>query len=239
MPDYRNFKISSEQPTDIVVLFAEGRTSFRFNNFSFSHSLSFAPLVFGFWSETEDFASPISFSLSPGLNYFDPTTYVLLPVWDSVQLSATTTSITMTAQQATAHDVYYRIYAVMPTDINPDVAATSQFAEHFIINSDYGYRKVLLAGDAVLERDLSTQPPKVLPVEINHNLGYRPQVMVWVGESNGTIQQVQSNQFENQSMRMAQQTVEVNNQSIIIHAPWPQSALGSPKVYYRVYYDEA
>lgn len=239
MPDYRNFKISSEQPTDIVVLFKEGKTSFQFNSFSISHDLGFAPLIFGFWSETEDFTSPISFSISPGLFYFDPQTFARIPVWDSIQAVATTTEISLIAQQATAHDVYYRIYAVMPTDIDPDVATTSQFAEHFIINSDYNYRKVLLAGDAVIERDLSTQPPTVLPIEVSHNLGYKPQVMVWVGESNGTIQQLQANQFPNQSMRMAQQDVQVDSQSIIITPPFPQSASGTPKVYYRIYYDEA
>lgn len=238
MPNYRNFKISSEQPTDIVVLFMEGKTSFEYGSFSVNHSLGFAPLVFGFWSDTADFTSPIPFSLSPGISYIDPQTYQFLPIWDSVQLSATTTNISMIATQATAHDVYYRIYAMMPTDIDPDVATTSQFAERFIINSDYNYRKVLLAGDVTLERD-TTQFLTAKAITINHNLGYKPQVMVWVGESAGTIQQMQANQFENQQARLSKQGVEVTNSTITIRAPWPQSASGTPKVYYRIYYDEA
>lgn len=238
MPDYKKFKSSSEQPTDLVVMFLQGQTSFEYGSFSMAHSLGFAPLIFGFWSDTADFTAPIPFSLSPGISYLDPITYQFLPIWDSIQLSTTTTKIEMIATQATPHDVYFRIYALMPTDQDVDVATTSQFAEYFIINSDWNYRKVLLAGDVEIERD-TTQFLTAKPITINHNLGYKPQVMAWVGESNGTIQQMQANQFANQQARLSQQGVVVNDRSITIRAPYPQSAVGTPKVYYRVYYDEA
>jgi len=238
MPNFRNFKISSEQPTDLVVMFLEGSTNFEYGFCSIPHTLGFAPLIFGFWSETADFESPIPFSLSSDIRYQDPDTHMWYPIWDSIQATATTTDITLFADQATAHDVYYRIYAVMPTDIDPDVATTSQLAEHFIINSDYNYRKVFMAGDVAIERD-TEQFLTAKPVTINHNLGYKPQVMIWVGESGGTIQQMQANQFENQQARLSKQGVEVTASTITIRAPWPQSASGTPKVYYRIYYDEA
>lgn len=238
MPDYKKFKISSEQPTDIVVLFLEGQTNFEYNYYSISHSLGFAPLVFGFWSETSDFQSPIPFSMSPGINYYDPVSQTYKPIWDSIQVTATTTEITFSAYQGTSHQVYYRIYALMPTDIDPDVATTSQSAEHFIINSDYNYRKVLMAGDVLLERDTSTQPISIKPITINHNLGYKPQVMVWVGQSSEAIQQVQANQFANQQLRMREVSVQVTTNSLRIVAPFPQS-VGDYKAYYRIYYDEA
>lgn len=238
MPNFRNFKISSEQPTDIVVLFLEGQAVFEYNSYSIPHNLGFAPLVFGFWSETEDFTSPIPFTMSAGINYFDPVTQEYKPIWDSVQASASTTGITLYATQATSHPVYYRIYAFMPTDLDLDAGTTSQHAQRFIINSDYNYRKVFMAGDVILERDTSVQPIVIKPITINHNLGYKPQVMVWVGQSTGIIQELQASQFANTQLRVRKQAVEVNEQSVIITAPFPQG-VGDYKAYYRIYYDEA
>lgn len=238
MPNFRNFKISSEQPTDIIVLFLEGQATFEFNSFTVAHDLGFAPLIFGFWSETEDFTSPIPFSMSPGINYYDPTDQTYKTLFDAIQVTASTTEISFYARQTTSHPVYYRIYAFMPTDLDLDAATTSQHAEKFIINSDYNYRKVFMAGDVLLERDTSVQPVSIKPVTINHNLGYKPQVMVWVGQSTGSIQQFQASQFANTQLRIRKEAVEVNEQSVIITAPFPQS-VGDYKAYYRIYYDEA
>lgn len=238
MPDFRDFRISSEQPTDLIVGFWEGRTSFEWKQYSFNHTLGFAPLCIGFWSDTEDFTEPIPFSIAQGINYMDPTTHVSRPLFESVSLIVTTTSMIFNSKFASDRDVYYRIYAFMPTDLDLSVATTSQLASRYILNSDWNYRKIYMAGDMELTLDTSTRRT-ALPVTISHNLGYRPQVMVWIGNSQGTVQELSYAQTEYRNIQRFENSIEVSNSDIVVTAPWPQSAGVAPKLYYRIYLDEA
>jgi hypothetical protein len=130
------------------------------------HGLPFAPLLFGRWSTTSDFASSRDFGV---LLYGSPSL-------DSIDIYANSANIVMTPLVSSNKTLYYRVYAFAPaddkSDLSPTVAGNLQF------NSDNNYMKLFVADKVTLTSSVQN---------IYHNLGYLPLVMLWNENSNGVF----------------------------------------------------
>lgn len=240
MANLNNFRFNTDYPQDMICFFYEGMPNWEFGGHVaqayLNNNLGFNPLIFGVWCETADFSSPKQ------LNTISPLDYSTgLPVQDDIFVECSewgndrVIRLLLTAASGTAQPVYVRVYGFVPTDISPDVLSTSSNANKIIFNSDYTYRKLLMAGVQNITSSSS--------VVINHNLGYRPQVMAW-GENINT-------QYQNKALfnvaaselasnNTAEHKITVNNSSLIFSFKnIVTTSTSSWRVHYRIYADEA
>lgn len=235
MANPTDFLLNTDYEMDKITYFYEGKISGTYANIN--HDLPFAPLVFGVWSKTSDFSEPHSFSYA---NIQDPLTDE--HIIESVGITSNKVSsgnYIYVDKNYTPGDIYVRIYGFEPDDSYANVGSTSKKAKEFILNTDYNYRKIAKKGKVEVAH---TEGGATYfdPVTIDHNLGYKPQVMVWyeakidssfsvVEELKGSVLYTQNSPFYIGVM--------IDNKSITIYPN--QTNFEKMWIHYRIYYDEA
>lgn len=211
--DPRDFLLNTDYEQDKLVLFKQG--SFV-SSTTVPHNLAYAPLAFGVWSITPDFSSvnPIGEADQGSEPGYTP---IL-----SVECSSNRNNISLvSAGNTSSKTLYYRLYALQPSDLNKTAPKTSLSAEDFILNTDYNYTKLKAKGEFTQNNQ-----------QYEHGLGYIPQVMAWYKATiNGAVvikPLVNSNETSGVRLLVTQRSLILGNM--------PANA---SKVYWRLYYDEA
>jgi hypothetical protein len=211
--DPRDFIINTDYEMDKLVLYKHGTLT---SSATIPHNLSYAPLAFGVWSTDSEFGNvnpvgEIDTASEPG--YTPALSVGCMASRDNIILN--------TSGNTNGATLYYRIYAMQPSDINKAAPATSQFADEFILNTDYNYSKLCAKGEFTESGQ-----------SFEHGLGYLPQVMAWYQTvSNGT--QVIKPLMSASGATGFKLFVTQRNISLAIK---PNDV---SKVYWRIYYDEA
>lgn len=240
MADPRDFLLNTDYEMDKIVYFKEQLVHPDPYGFAtISHSLGIAPLITGVWSKTKDFAEPHSFTTG---EFIDPNTNA--NIIDTISCDASNTEISLSQYPASAtFDYYVRLIGFEPSDSHAHLPATSNNAGVFILNTDYNYLKLFKAG--VEEIVIEGIQPDAITVE--HNLGYIPQSLFWVSNSDGndtTVYYFELNELPSHvtesgtTTTIKGATVKADAEKFVIQPPTPQ--WGSVhKLHYRIYYDEA
>lgn len=177
MTDTRN--LNTDYPMDKIIYMTSGSYTQAGGGSTIStiaHNLPFRPLLVGNWSTSADF-STTNEMFSPVYADIDGT-YLLVFSNDT---NAVISGFKATAGNQT---IYYRIYGLMPSDVDEDAPATASVADNVVLNTDYNYTKLYY--DELV--------PAAATTTITHNFGYRPQVMAWgvnlsVAHGTGVINQ--------------------------------------------------
>lgn len=206
-----DFLYNSDDNIDKVILYKETTISSG-QSLSIPHGLGFIPLVFGVWSSTSDFTTchPIG----------------EIGNWAYVGVAANSTSVDL--NYVGSGTVYVRIYGLMPTDQEGNAPNATSGVNGLIFSSDYNYTKLYMSGVTNSETGTST---------ISHNLGYKPQVMAWEENYNGTISPFSVSQFiiGNTAAGNVQDGMAITN-SVLQFKRFPDD---SRRFHYRIYYDES
>lgn len=163
-----DFLLNTDYEMDKIILYKTGTLNKGDYYVQIPHNLSFKPLTFGVFSDSEDFSAsfPIPYS-----NITRQST-LNVDAWSD----ATDITLSYTNTASTPAKIYYRIYGFEPSDSHAKVGATSKYANQIILNTDYNYCKLKEKGVVDMPNNYTIQ----------HNLGYIPQVLVW-HESAGSI----------------------------------------------------
>lgn len=214
--DAAKMDLSTDYPLDKIIYITTGSFSIPGNDFvdlPIAHNLSFTPLMDGTYSTTPDFS--ISYDVGSGSPYASSTGFFAI----SNYIDADATNVNFHAINYTPSTVtvYYRFFGLMPSNVNALASFTSSTADDFVLNTDYNYTKLLYAG--ITSTDIT----------ITHNLGYRPQVVIW-GEVAGTITKIRFSDVNNPDPPYL---VKVTNTNVQIN----MSSSGVYACHYRIYLD--
>lgn len=174
----RDFLLTTDYPLDMVVYLKSGSATVPFPTAGFTvtipHGLPFVPLVGGSWDVTSTFETNYNYNTGtiPSSN---PTAS---PFNVSVDITADATNIYLSPinVSGSAVDIYYRIFALEPADSQADLPSTASSGDDFVLNTDYNYTKLFT-------QQTITSTTGGTTYTITHNLGYRPQIMVWYKDS--------------------------------------------------------
>lgn len=211
MADPRDFLLNTDYEMDKIILFKTGDIPRDALDVAVPHGLSFTPLIFGICSGDPNFAENFSIPCDNIGNSRDIQFYA----W----ADETNIYLSYTGNQSTSpNKFYYRIYGFEPTNVKAHVASTSNYANNFILNTDYNYCKLKSAGIV----DATYYATTTIP----HNLNYLPQVMAWYDLAGGINPYAESGRMDN---------ISVDEQNVYIY----NYSYPDLKVHYRIYYDEA
>lgn len=201
MANPNDFLLNTDYEMDKIILFNQGEFT---NTIQFSHKLGFTPLIFGVWSTDADF-----YSVNPINGEIDNSVL-------SVRGIANASNVTLTAGGNSNNRLLrYRVYGLMPSNINKAVQPTARFARKFAFNTDYNYCKLMRAG-------IFTHSGE----EFHHNLSYIPQVIAWSETNNGIRPLTQANEQTGTGLR-------VTGNRLICGSGVTNN------IHWRIYYDEA
>lgn len=145
-----HFIFNSDYPFDMVVYYKYyvfNTNSSTPQTISFEHNLGFAPLLFGIWSYTEDFAK--SYPLT------DFITAGSAKIALYVESDATKVYITKEQTNPTSgRKLYVKIYGFAPTTWTGNCKPTAQSSSSLLLDTDLAYSPLLAAG-AVNPKDIS------------------------------------------------------------------------------------
>lgn len=212
--DPRKFLLNTDYPMDKIAGYFSGTYSGSgYNsNLTIPHNLGIAPLCVMSWSTNSDFTT----SYSP--------TGIVLTEYMYCNCYSTINNIVLQAQKLDggAFTLYYRIYYFLPENSTLDVAGTATGLDNFILNTDYNYTKLYTSGSI-----------NGFYNEIQHNLGYYPQVEVW-RQINNNCSYVDDG-YPTDSVK----NVVITNTKIILSDSASNYAPGATITwYYRIYIDE-
>lgn len=167
-----NLLISSDAPADKVIYqleYSVTLASFAFSDDHIPHNLGFTPLMNAQWSTSPTFDT--SYNISGGPLIGPDRAYNT-----GIDADGTNVNISTFNRTGSSVTLYFRAYGLMPSNASVDVPFTSFAGDDFIINSDYNYTKLLLEG-------IQPLPAGTATYTIPHNLGYKPQVGLWITNS--------------------------------------------------------
>ena len=145
-----HFIFNSDYPFDMVVYYKYyvfTTNSSTPQTISFDHGLGFAPLLFGIWSYTEDFAK--SYPLT------DFITAGSAKIALYVESDATKVYITKEQTNPTSgRKLYVKIYGFAPTTWTGNCKPTAQSSSSLLLDTDLAYSPLLAAG-AVNPKDMT------------------------------------------------------------------------------------
>lgn len=211
----QDYLLNTDYEMDKIVLVKTGDFT---GSVSIPHNLGYEPLAFGVWSTSEDFSTSNSLGLdlsSADISYTPPLHVLCKAFSNRIELTAA-------GQNHASTKIYYRVYALEPSDSKNQAPHTSTLANKFILNTDYNYRKLKKAGEFTQTGDT-----------YEHNLGYLPQVMTWAkwkpGSGGGIIPLLAASNYTNFKIVVTPTQIKVTDMpSVFIE-----------KVIWRLYYDEA
>lgn len=204
--DPRNFLLNTDYEMDKIVYFKSGTLNAGDWDIDTPHNLSFTPLIFGVCAFNSNFSD------ARGVPYQSLTQSNSIQF--TAQANGTNVRLSYINSSGSPSKIYYRLYGFEPSGSTATVPATSGNANQFILNTDYNYCKLFSKGTASAGNTVA------------HNLGYVPQVLVWLTSNGWTMPVDQSD---------SNAAVIVTDQDLIFNYP----ALGIDGFHYRIYYDEA
>lgn len=215
-----NFLLHSDYPMDKIIFMASGSVTVSAggsdDNYT-NHGLPVLPLLKGIWSYTSNFSN--SYDMGQPL-YSDNDVSVF------VQSNSTQYRVYAFNNGSSSATVYWRIFGVMDTNDTSTLDFTSSTADSFSLNTDYNYTKLYLTGDANISSS---------SVNIDHDLGYKPQTDVWF-ESAGIPGQYQTQYLGISNDGGVYNSVRITNSQLQFVKG---SLAGQPTKYkYRIYLDE-
>ena len=157
MENPNNFLVNTDYPFDMIVYFKEYEfttTSSTNQSVTIPHSLGFTPLLFGSWSDKQDFAD--SFTLLDEAFGADKIT---------LYVEADSSNIYINKYQHDAQPgkkLYLKIYGFAPTTWTGDCEPTANTNSFLLLNTDVSYVPLLAAG-AVQPRRLDVLPEVPTP----------------------------------------------------------------------------
>lgn len=221
--DARHFLISSDYPMDFIVWEGNGQVSsynYHQTTDTVKHNLPYTPLVFG------------QFSLDGGNTWFPAQVndYYTNKIDFWVESDATNVYVHCTALENNAKTATYRLWAFAPAN-SAGRATTPSQSNLFYLDSDSNYSKLVKAG----VWDIQSGDRKTI---YNHNLGYIPEVMVWLETSDGKIRDGQS-VFSGKTEYWPIQYMQIDENNL--YAEFSSNTQGMvtfSKVHYRIYGDQ-
>lgn len=212
MENPNNFLVNTDYPFDMIVYFNDYAITPNGSvnqTVTLPHSLGFTPLLFGYWSESEDFATthPLS-DLGGNSGLYATNIYV-----ESDENNVYIQKYTTTAKKNTKY--YLRIYGFAPISWTGDCEPTAQTNSFLLLDTDKEYAPLLAAGE-VQPRRLDVQPPEPTPEQtgiygVIGNNGYQefsgrsanvslyyqepvnPSIMIWKTTSSTNRTTIKSN----------------------------------------------
>lgn len=176
-----DFLLNTDYPLDKVIWMDSGSVTIpAYDTYGLyiNHGLPFTPLAKGRW--TTDSTWGVSYEMNGGPIDTSPTAPHAYTYATSISSTSTQVIFGAKSYKSTSTTIYYRLWALMPSTVNDEVAHTSSTLNNFIINTDVNYSKLYLSGVTSYTTTVSNVQT------INHNLGYRPQVMAW-SEQRGVV----------------------------------------------------
>lgn len=181
----KNFLLTTDFPIEKVIYLRSG--SFTLGSITsgtetFSHGLSFTPLIDGVWSLDSDFSTTYNFGTgttplsTSGLSFYQQLLGFDILIGNS-GADSSTVNINW-ANLGSSMTAYYRLYGLEPTDSAADVPFTASSGNDFILSTDFNYLKLYLS-------DYLTGFSASNTYTVDHNLGYRPKVSIWSTTSGG------------------------------------------------------
>lgn len=224
-PDYaKQMLVSSDFPLDKVV-YMHTRTvviaAGSFNDQVFAHNLGFTPLILGQWSFDIDFTT--AYDANSGPRFGSGGTLLFASALHS---DAANITIFNTNNQGSSVTVYWRIYGLMPSTVSAIAPFTASSADDFIIDTDQNYSKLFLSGVTASSGTAGSS------VTVSHELGYRPQVLVWSEDANYVTwvgSYAQEGSSGNNRCRVDTSNIVLIRSSILS---------SSTRFHYRIYLDE-
>ena len=146
-----HFIFNSDYPFDMVVYYKHyvfTTNSSTPQTISFDHNLGFAPLLFGVWSYTEDFAKsyPLTDFIQSG------------PAKIGMYVESDATKVYVTCGQSNpvtpGRKLYVKIYGFAPTTWTGNCKPTAQSSSSLLLDTDLSYSPLLAAG-AVNPKDMT------------------------------------------------------------------------------------
>lgn len=209
-----DFLLNTDFEMDQIIL---AKTGDFIGTVEIPHSLQYAPLPFGIWSTDENFSTVNSIGVS------DPGSYPGYTKRLGVDCVSFSDKILLKASGdgSNTTKIYYRLFAFEPDNIRKTAPHTANFANQFILNTDYNYRKILATG-------VFTQSGQ----EYEHNLGYIPQIMAWgdyteFGSGHGIEPILYASNYTNAKITVTPTKIKVGD------------LLTNEKTYWRIYHDKA
>ena len=240
--DPRDFLLNTDFEMDKIIYFKEEKLTSHYQSATIPHSLGFAPLIIGVWSETADFAVPHPFSpidvVDPSNGTYPIKTVTCYITEETIEFLCYFGSL----NNPTDFTFYVRLYGFEPSDVNKNVPKTSFNANTFVLNTDYNYLKLYEKG--VKDIDISGQYPAA--VTITHNLGYVPQALFWLDSIYGQnhelrqfdiLTTVYQTTYNGTTTTIPKMGVECYDDRFVIKPSQP-AYNGQYKLHYRIYYDE-
>lgn len=212
----RKTLINTDYPLDKLVYVKEQAISIGTGGtVNIAHGLPFTPLVSFQWSFTPDFA--VSYENNTGaFPSGNPGYFFTL----QIAISANATNVRFDANGTLGTTtVYVRVIAYLPDDVDMALLSTDALADPFVLNSDKNYLKLVASTHFSLNAGATST--------VNHNLGYKPQVMAW-GVTSGTAA----------PMDFAWPTININLEVTDTQFIFRNESFSNAIIYYRYYLDD-
>lgn len=225
MTDPRNFLLNSDYPLDKVIYRATGSfaigAGFATASATIPHGLSFTPLPVLQWSTTSDFSVVYEAGSGPA-----PDDIISNILGIALECTADSNSIDIDASNfnTSSYTIYYRVFCFMPSDVNVDADPTQDEGDSFILNTDQNYAKLFDSGKLTLATTTT----------VTHDLGYEPQVFMWIEDGSGIIYTPFTALNNSSATSGDQQGYKVTDTQIEFKELSPSYAFG----HYRIYADE-
>lgn len=215
--DPRHFLISSDYQIPAVVAKWQGSinvAAYDWKDTTIAHNLPFTPLIVGQWSLNSNFSPAYDISTQNG--YFVGVSFNQVVGSNSSDLV-----FRLDNGHSTQKTFYYRLLAFSPQDYSGDVPYVDDNSD-FKLNSDILQPKIFKYGSANLTGG---------NYSVTHNLGYLPQVRVWVYDSvNNVTAPVVNSHYEDGSNTFG---VGIDTSKMTLYG-----GLSGDKIYYHIYADE-
>jgi len=165
MADARNFLLNTDYPMDKIAGYKTGSFNITYNTTygwydgqaTISHSHGVYPLCTLVWSFNANFYPSYTETSINDVNGYQ------------ITCRSTTSQIEVYGWTWDGPaTIYYKIFYFIPDNADIDVASTQSALDTFVINTDYNYTKLYLAGSYT-----------GINTTIDHNLGYYPMVDIW------------------------------------------------------------
>lgn len=209
------FLFTTDYPMDQIVYLKEASYTIGTGiDITIPHGLPFTPLPMLQWSLNSDFSVAYEDNTGPF-----PGNYTFFRVLLAIEANSTNFIIRGGNGSDAPQTGYIRIFGFQPSDSNAEIPSTVSSGDKFILNTDYNYMKLAVAGKTgSIAANSSTT--------VTHNLGFIPHVLTWV-EYTGTIYPSIAMPRYNCTVEPTATTLEVRNEDTI----------ESHVVHYRIYYD--
>lgn len=179
-----HFRVNTKFPLDMIIYFKKteyevpaGQTF----TLKIPHKLPETPLIFGVWSEDENFDVPREFDT---ITLNEP----------YVKSSATVDSVIIYGDftlKTTKTKVYLRIYGYAPPDTHADFLPTQQSSNKLLLDSRYSYSQLLFSGKITLPNEKTEKIYNVgahyvsavdtaSDIVLDYAFDFTPQIMTWV-----------------------------------------------------------